>query len=53
MAELAGAEGVLLTSSTRDVQPVAELDGRSLSQTSASRAAVALFARRAAENVDP
>jgi len=53
MAELSGAQSVLLTSSTRDVQPVAELDGRPLEQTTAARAAVELFAGRAAENVDP
>jgi branched-chain amino acid aminotransferase len=53
MEELARAEGVLLTSSTRDVQPVAELDGRALTETPTGRAAVELFARRAAEDVDP
>jgi branched-chain amino acid aminotransferase len=53
MAELAAAEEVLLTSSTRDVQPVSELDGRPLVLTSAGRAAVDLFARRAAEDPDP
>ena len=53
MAALAGVEGMLLTSSTRDVQPVMELDGRRLADTAAGRAAVELFARRAAENSDP
>jgi len=53
MDDLARAEGVLLTSSTRDVQPVAEMDGRPLADTPAGRAAVQLFARRASEDVDP
>jgi branched-chain amino acid aminotransferase len=53
MSALSEIEGLLLTSSTRDVQPVAELDGRPLVDTDLGRAAVDLFARRAAETVDP
>ena len=53
MASLASAEGLLLTSSTRDVQPVSEIDGRPLQDTDAGRSAAVLFARRAAENPEP
>lgn len=47
------AEDVLLTSSTRDVQPVSELNGRALAGGDLGRAAVRVFARHAAEKVDP
>jgi branched-chain amino acid aminotransferase len=53
MAALAAAQDVLLTSSTRDVQQVAVLDGRELAPTALGRAAHELFARRAAEDADP
>jgi branched-chain amino acid aminotransferase len=44
---------VLLTSSTRDVQPVARLDGRALVPGGLSRAAVELFDRRSRKDPDP
>ena len=47
------AQDVVLTSSTRDVQPVAVVDGREIRGGELGRAAEALFARRAAEDVDP
>jgi branched-chain amino acid aminotransferase len=47
------ADDVLLTSSTRDVQPVAVLDGRELAGGTLGREAVELFARRAARGTDP
>jgi branched-chain amino acid aminotransferase len=47
------AEAVLLTSSTRNVQPASFLDGRRLEQTTLGRAAVELFSRRAANVLDP
>jgi branched-chain amino acid aminotransferase len=50
---LADAEEVLLTSSTRGVQPLDVIDGRELRASAAGRAAVALYNRRAAEQVDP
>lgn len=53
MTELADVPGLLLTSSTRDVQPVAELDGRPLQDTELGRAAADLFDRYAAKSVDP
>ena len=53
MAELATAPEVLLTSSTRDVQHVSELDGRVIPGTALGRAASELFARRAAAAVNP
>jgi branched-chain amino acid aminotransferase len=53
MAELTQASSMLLTSSTRDVQLVHELDGRELEPSPVGKAAVELFARRAAERVDP
>jgi len=51
--ELQSVDAVLLTSSTRDVQPVAHLDGRLLSPGELTKAAVDLFARRSAEDPDP
>jgi branched-chain amino acid aminotransferase len=53
MAELDAATEVLLTSSTRDVQHVSTLDGRDLTLSPLGKAAVELFARCAAEGVDP
>lgn len=50
---LHGAAEVLLTSTTRDVQPLSHLDGRELRHGDVSRAAVELFARRSAQDVDP
>ena len=47
----------MLTSSIRDVQPVHSIDGRSLGEPGAfgplGARAVALFAERAAQDVDP
>jgi branched-chain amino acid aminotransferase len=53
MSELATATEVLLTSSTRDVQHVNVLDGRELTVSPLGRAAGELFARCAAEGLDP
>jgi branched-chain amino acid aminotransferase len=50
---LATAEDVVLTSSTRDVQRVSVVDGRELRGGETGTAAAELFARRAAEGVDP
>lgn len=50
---LDSADDVLLTSSTRDVQPVNVLDGRELPGGRLGRAATELFARRAALRNDP
>ncbi len=53
MQALQDAEAVLLTSSTRDVQPLADVDGRSLSVTGLARAAAGLFTRRCGQDLDP
>ena len=54
LAELARASEVALTSSTRDVQPVHAVDGRSLSLPGPLVAAAAdVFARAAASDLDP
>lgn len=53
MSVLAEAEDVLLTSSTRNVQPQAAVDGRPLRGSDAGRAAVELFSRRLASDLDP
>lgn len=50
---LATCEDLLLTSSTRDVQQVDVVDGRSLPGSALGKAAVELFARRAAGGIDP
>ncbi|HZI97353.1 MAG TPA: aminotransferase class IV [Actinomycetales bacterium] len=50
---LATAEQVLLTSSTRDVQVLAHMDGRPLVDGGLATAAVELFARRSAADPDP
>lgn len=47
------APEIMLTSSTRDVQPLAHCDGRPLVPGELSRAAVELFARRSALDPDP
>jgi branched-chain amino acid aminotransferase len=54
MTDLGQAAEVVLTSSIRDVQPVHELDGRALDSPGELGArAVALFAERAAKDIDP
>lgn len=53
LAVLEAAQDVVLTSSTRDTQPVATLDGRDLAGGELGRAAAELFARHAAEGLDP
>lgn len=50
---LRDADEVLLASSTRNVQPLATLDGRSLAHGETARRAVDLFARRSAKDTDP
>ncbi|HVN10608.1 MAG TPA: aminodeoxychorismate lyase [Kineosporiaceae bacterium] len=50
---LGTVQDVVLTSSTRDVQPVATVDGRHLGGGELGKAAAELFARRAAEGIDP
>ena len=52
-ADLARADDVLLTSSTRDVQRVHEVDGRRPPGSPAGNAAIELFAKRAAADIDP
>jgi branched-chain amino acid aminotransferase len=53
MDELAHAQEVLLTSSTRDVQPVRRVDDRALEPGPVGVALAELFRRHAALNVDP
>ncbi len=53
LAWLGDAEDVLLTSSTRDVQPVSSVDGRDLPGSEIGREAVEVFARHARESCDP
>jgi branched-chain amino acid aminotransferase len=50
---LDAAEDVVLTSSTRDIQRVSVVDGRELRGGETGTAAVELFARRAADGMDP
>ena len=50
---LQDVEEVLLTSSTRNVQPVSALDGRPLAHRELARAAVDVFTRRSREDPDP
>ncbi len=50
---LAAAEDVVLTSSTRSVQPQAAVDDRPLPRGAQARAAQELFERRAAADLDP
>jgi branched-chain amino acid aminotransferase len=47
------AQDVVLASSTRDVQRVSVIDGREITGGELGRAAAELFARRAADDVDP
>ncbi len=53
--ELAGAQEVFLTSATRDVQPVATVDGRHVASAPGpvTSQVMATFARHAADDVDP
>jgi branched-chain amino acid aminotransferase len=53
MSELARAAEVLLTSSTRDVQPVHRVDDRQLEPGPVGAELAAMFRRHAAEHVDP
>lgn len=55
MADLARADEAFLTSSTRDVQPLASIDGRRLPRCPGplTRAAATAFATRLAEDLDP
>lgn len=54
LAELAGADEVFLTSTTRDVQAVHRVDDRDLPAPGEVTAAVAkVFAERSAEDIDP
>ncbi len=53
MSILATADDVLLTSSTRDVQAVTQVDGRHPPGSALGAAAVAVFADRAARGMDP
>jgi branched-chain amino acid aminotransferase len=55
MAALAAADEVLLTSSTRDVQPVSMLDGRDLPGAAGpwARRAAAALAHLQARDLDP
>lgn len=53
LSVLRSCDEVLITSSTRDVQPVAAMDGRALVPGPLGAAAQALFARRAASSIDP
>jgi len=53
MSDLEGARDVLLTSSTRNVQQVQTLNRQPVPGSELGRAAVELFERRAAEDLDP
>jgi branched-chain amino acid aminotransferase len=53
MDELARAQEVLLTSSTRDVQPVHRVDDRALESGRVGTALAELFRRHAALDIDP
>ena len=53
MSDLAEADEVFLTSSTRDVQPVSRVDGRQLPVGERTLAIAADFARNAAAQPDP
>ena len=53
-ADLAGADEVCVTSSTRDVHPVHDLDGRQLAAPGpVTAAAMQTFADNEAKDVDP
>ncbi|MDX6309705.1 MAG: branched-chain amino acid aminotransferase [Nocardioidaceae bacterium] len=53
MAELAAADEVFLTSTTRDVQGVKRLDGRTLKKGKVTRAVAEEWARREVVDLDP
>jgi branched-chain amino acid aminotransferase len=53
LSDLAEAPEVLLTSSTRDVQHVSDVDGRLVPGTALGKAAHELFERRAAAGLEP
>ena len=53
LAELASADEVFVTSSTRDILPVTSVDGRSVPVGPVTTSLRSLFARRSAELVDP
>lgn len=55
MSELGSAESLILTSSTRDLQPVGILDGRRLAgaQDESTRRLQHLFSEKASEHIDP
>jgi branched-chain amino acid aminotransferase len=53
LTELRTAPEILLTSTTRDVQQVNQLDGREIGASPLGKAAVELFARRATARIDP
>jgi branched-chain amino acid aminotransferase len=53
MAELGHADEVLLTSSTRDVQPVHRVDDRQLTPGPVGAQLRELFRQHAAEHLDP
>lgn len=53
MDVLGRAEQVLLASSTRDVQPLGEVDGRVLATDGLAARAAEVFARRSVEDLDP
>ena len=52
-ADLAEADEVFLTSSTRDVHPVTRLDGRALGPIQVGSQLASEFAKRAAQDLDP
>lgn len=53
LSALLDAEEAFLTSTTRDVQPIAFVDGRPLPTGQVTRKAKEIFAERAAEQIDP
>jgi branched-chain amino acid aminotransferase len=55
MARLAEVEEAFLTSSTRDIQPIGSIDGRSLASAPGARTRTAMAAWRALEStsLDP
>ena len=53
MAELWRASAVMLTSSTRDVQPLTRVDDRELPGSAEAVWLRELFSARAAEDIDP
>jgi branched-chain amino acid aminotransferase len=53
LSELYEAEEAFLTSTTRDVQPIARVDGRALPLGPLTRKAAEIFAAQAADHLDP